>query len=258
MIIISEAKLQVVLKAYYQHPDFKSVPSFLGEAPMSVESIECHLELHEQKKVEEKKEGQDQFAQREERLEWMTTPIELKDLFKNRSLKPNEPEKEINTVLDTCVDVNQEAVQEEKIELFFDEFIDLLRKYNEAGTEKLDLIKADLEALCDRYGKYGADPLGKKYTWGDDTYTPLQFAARQGNQAVIEVLCSEGYRARAFIYAKTDICGSTALHLATEGGHSHIVKHLLSLDQGLANAQDKEGQSALHYATYGKHVNLAT
>ena len=147
--------------------------------------------------------------------------------------------------------------QEGKIELFFDEFIDLLRKYNATSKQKPDLIKSDLKALCDSYSKYSEDPLGKKYTWGDDTYTPLQFAARQGNQAVVEALCSEEYRARTDIYAQTDICGSTALHLAIEGGHSHIVKYLLGLDQRLINDQDKEGQSVLHYATYGKHVSLA-
>ncbi|MEO1219631.1 MAG: NACHT domain-containing protein, partial [Bacteroidota bacterium] len=90
--------MQSALKAHYQHFDFRTMPSFLGEAPMSVEIIECHLKLNEQKEVE-KKESQDQFAQREERLQWVKTPIEFKDLFKKRSLKPKEPEKEINKVL---------------------------------------------------------------------------------------------------------------------------------------------------------------
>ncbi|MEO1300709.1 MAG: sister chromatid cohesion protein PDS5 [Bacteroidota bacterium] len=90
--------MQSALKAHYKDVDFRTMPSFLGEAPMSVEIIECHLKLNEQKKIE-KQEGQDQFAQREERLQWVKTPIEIIDLFKKRSLKPKEPEKEINKVL---------------------------------------------------------------------------------------------------------------------------------------------------------------
>ncbi|MEO1219627.1 MAG: hypothetical protein AAFV97_03995 [Bacteroidota bacterium] len=93
--VLPAAEMQALLRSHYQAPHFKEMPSFLGEAPMSVEVIECHLKLNEQKKVE----GQDQFAQREERLQWVKTPIEFKDLFKKRSLKPKEPEKEINKVL---------------------------------------------------------------------------------------------------------------------------------------------------------------
>ncbi|MEO1300707.1 MAG: hypothetical protein AAFU83_00380, partial [Bacteroidota bacterium] len=96
--VLPAAEMQALLRSHYQAPHFKELPSFLGEAPMSVEIIECHLKLNEQKKIEDK-EGQDQFAQREERLQWVKTPIEFKDLFKKRSLKPKEPEKDINKVL---------------------------------------------------------------------------------------------------------------------------------------------------------------
>ncbi|MEN0016377.1 MAG: HEAT repeat domain-containing protein, partial [Bacteroidota bacterium] len=96
--VLPAAEMQALLRSHYQAPHFKEMSSFLGEAPMSVEVIECHLKLNEQKKVEDK-ESQDQFAQREERLQWVKTPVEIKDLFKKRSLKPKEPEKEINKVL---------------------------------------------------------------------------------------------------------------------------------------------------------------
>ncbi|MEO1301106.1 MAG: HEAT repeat domain-containing protein, partial [Bacteroidota bacterium] len=95
---VSEGELRAALRARYQEYEFKNMPSFLGEAPTSVKNIECYLKLHEQKKIKEQ-EGQNHLAQREERLQWAKTPIELKDLFKSRNLKPNELEKEIYRVL---------------------------------------------------------------------------------------------------------------------------------------------------------------
>ena len=42
---------------------------------------------------------EDHIAKHHERLEWVKTPIALQDLFKKRSVKPGEPEKEISRIL---------------------------------------------------------------------------------------------------------------------------------------------------------------
>ncbi|MEO1301424.1 MAG: hypothetical protein AAFU83_04270, partial [Bacteroidota bacterium] len=48
---LSASDLQSRLKAQYQQPHFKIIPSFLGEAPMPVENIESYLKLNEQQRV---------------------------------------------------------------------------------------------------------------------------------------------------------------------------------------------------------------
>ncbi|MEO1301241.1 MAG: HEAT repeat domain-containing protein, partial [Bacteroidota bacterium] len=89
--------LETTLKAFYQQPHFKTIASFLDASTMPVEAIECHLKLNEQVKTQGSQD--DQLAAREERLQWVKTPIELKDLFKKRSVKPSESVKEITRIL---------------------------------------------------------------------------------------------------------------------------------------------------------------
>ena len=64
--------------------------------------------LFEQKRIKEDKDEKDKeaagdredhVAKHHERLEWVKTPIVLEDLFKKRSIKPEEPEQEIHKVL---------------------------------------------------------------------------------------------------------------------------------------------------------------
>ncbi|MCG8340795.1 MAG: NACHT domain-containing protein, partial [Cytophagales bacterium] len=98
------------LRDHYQRPDFAQVSSiFAGEAPKHVDSLQCQLMLIEQVKVKvkegrESKESaqgapQDDLSTHHERLEWVKTPIALEDLFKSRSTKPDEPERDVQKVL---------------------------------------------------------------------------------------------------------------------------------------------------------------
>ncbi|MCG8341039.1 MAG: NACHT domain-containing protein, partial [Cytophagales bacterium] len=94
-------EVRQALKKYYQHSDFAQVRSlFEGEALKHVDSLQCQLMLIEQVKVKEDREGQqDHLSTHHERLEWIKNPIALEDLFKSRSTKPDEPEREIHKVL---------------------------------------------------------------------------------------------------------------------------------------------------------------
>ena len=95
------------LRNYYKDPTFACVPSlFDGQPPKHVKDLECQLMLFEQKLVKQDKAkeaagGQeDHIAQHQERrLEWVKTPIALQDLFKKRSTKPGDPEKELQQIL---------------------------------------------------------------------------------------------------------------------------------------------------------------
>ena len=95
------------LRNYYKDPTFACVPSlFDGQPPKHVKDLECQLMLFEQKLVKQDKAkeaagGQeDHIAQHQERrLEWVKTPIAFQDLFKKRSTKPGDTEKEIQQVL---------------------------------------------------------------------------------------------------------------------------------------------------------------
>ncbi|MEO1300887.1 MAG: NACHT domain-containing protein, partial [Bacteroidota bacterium] len=97
--ILPMSRAQAMLRTYYQHPEFTKMVSFLEETPMFVQDIECHLKLNEQIKVKEEQRQQDQLATRQERLQWVKTAIALEDLFKPRSLKPDEPTQDIKKAL---------------------------------------------------------------------------------------------------------------------------------------------------------------
>ncbi|MEO1300868.1 MAG: ankyrin repeat domain-containing protein [Bacteroidota bacterium] len=145
----------------------------------------------------------------------------------------------------------------EKIEYFFDEFMSLLDKHDEYenGVTQSDL-EADLASLCNKYNQYDANPLDRTYFWDDDKYTPMQFAARQGNLRMVQLLCSETYREKVTRRAKTETQELNALHLAAAGGYLQLVRYLIE-EQGFnVDAQDSEGASALYYATYGKYINV--
>ncbi|MEO1219508.1 MAG: ankyrin repeat domain-containing protein [Bacteroidota bacterium] len=141
-----------------------------------------------------------------------------------------------------------------KIE-FLHAFLDLLEKYDGAKIIEYDL-ESDVVELCKRYSRYNSNPLGKKYAYGKDTYTPLHLAARQGNLHMVRLLCSEEYKNQLDMHAKTETRQVTALHLAAVGGHYSTVEYLVKEQNLYINAVDKEGSSVLHYATYGKHNNL--
>ena len=95
------------LVSYYSGSDFPYVKSlFEGQLPRHVKDLECQLMLLEQKVVKQDKDKagveapEDHIAKHHERrFEWVKTRIGSKDLFKKRSIRPGDPEKEINRIL---------------------------------------------------------------------------------------------------------------------------------------------------------------
>ena len=94
-----------LLRNYYQHETFACVPSlFKEQRSKHVQDLECQLMLLEQKLVKQEKEGagdqENHIAKHHERrFEWVKTPLDSEDLFKKRSIRPGDPEKEINRIL---------------------------------------------------------------------------------------------------------------------------------------------------------------
>ena len=99
------------LREYYRQEKFAYVISlFKGKPPKHVASLECELQLLEQKEIETKQQDglrargsaqQGQLADHPARLTWVTTPIGIEDLFKPRSTHPHKPSKEIQRILVT-------------------------------------------------------------------------------------------------------------------------------------------------------------
>ncbi|MEN0016138.1 MAG: NACHT domain-containing protein [Bacteroidota bacterium] len=95
---LCKADIQAKLKAHYQTPHFREVPSWPGEPPISVGSMEWHLQIHAQIKVKRQAPGREEDLP-QERLKSVKTPIPLENLFIPRSLEPGEPAEVINKVL---------------------------------------------------------------------------------------------------------------------------------------------------------------
>ena len=95
------------LREYYRQESFVYVKSLFEEQDSKhVKDLECQLMLLEQKLVKHDKEKagagdrEDHIAQHHERrFEWVKTPLGSEDLFKKRSIRPGEPEKEIQRIL---------------------------------------------------------------------------------------------------------------------------------------------------------------
>ena len=91
------------LVSRYSGADFPYVKSLFDERrARHVKDLQCQLMLLKQaliKKGKQEREGsenqEDHIAKHHERrLEWVKTPIALKDLFTKRSVKPGAPAKE--------------------------------------------------------------------------------------------------------------------------------------------------------------------
>ncbi|MEO1219702.1 MAG: NACHT domain-containing protein, partial [Bacteroidota bacterium] len=95
---LSKADIQANLKAHYQAPHFREVPSWPGETPISVGTMEWHLKIHERIKVKRQAPGSEEDLP-QERLKSVKTPILLENLFRPRKLNPGGPVEEINKVL---------------------------------------------------------------------------------------------------------------------------------------------------------------
>lgn len=82
--------------------------------------------------------------------------------------------------------------------------------------------------------------------------TPLGFAARYGNKSLCNLLISYG----AEINYQTPLDGTSPLMKAAESGHQEVVKLLLAKGAS-PKLKDKEGDTALDYATSGKFGGIA-
>ena len=93
---------RAALIKYYQQERFHQVPSFFPETPATpIEDTQHHLTLCEQIKTKGKpqEEQGNKVVPIHERLIWAKKSIAPQDLFKPRSIKPGESEKEIHKVL---------------------------------------------------------------------------------------------------------------------------------------------------------------
>ena len=106
-----------LLRDYYQHETFACVPSLFKEQDSKhVKDLECQLMLREKKLVKEDKAKKDkedegdkeqaessskenQVASHHARLEEVKTPIDLQDLFKDRSVHPDAPVRAVQQIL---------------------------------------------------------------------------------------------------------------------------------------------------------------
>ena len=95
-----------LLRNYYQDDTFAYVPSLFEEhRSRHVKDLQCQLMLREKKRVKEGKEQaggsneENQVASHHIRIEEVKTPIELQDLFKDRSVHPDEPVRAVQRIL---------------------------------------------------------------------------------------------------------------------------------------------------------------
>ena len=111
------------------------------------------------------------------------------------------------------------------------DFVDLL---NEEETEWEDIL-----AYLDSH----SDDLTKLYSWDDDSYSLLHYAASEGEDEVIEELLARGVD----VNMPTGTKQSTPLQLAAYYGFTGTVKFLLKKEANI-NQKDSIGCNVLHYA----------
>ena len=83
-------------------------------------------------------------------------------------------------------------------------------------------------------------------------WTPLHYAAVEGNKEVVELLITKG----ADVNAKDDQSGETPLHFAAFSGHKEIVELLIAKGADV-NAKDDDGKTPLDSAIRRKHSEIA-
>ncbi|XP_012723545.2 ankyrin repeat and protein kinase domain-containing protein 1 [Fundulus heteroclitus] len=95
---------------------------------------------------------------------------------------------------------------------------------------------------------------GASATQGDeDQWTPMHFAAQNGDDRTIRLLLEKGAEAHA-----QDKAGWTALHLACQNGHETVARLLLSRlsEDAIVEHEQDEGRTALHLASFYGHINI--
>mmetsp|Transcript_33904 Transcript_33904/g.64797 ORF Transcript_33904/g.64797 Transcript_33904/m.64797 type:complete len:179 (-) Transcript_33904:459-995(-) len=85
---------------------------------------------------------------------------------------------------------------------------------------------------------------------GTSGYTPLHYAAREGQLECVNLLIERG----ANVDSKTRAGGATALHRAAYMGHTEIIKSLLRSGAD-PNSQDSDGETPLHKASSRGHAS---
>uniref|UniRef100_A0A3B5MB06 Ankyrin repeat and kinase domain containing 1 n=1 Tax=Xiphophorus couchianus TaxID=32473 RepID=A0A3B5MB06_9TELE len=87
-----------------------------------------------------------------------------------------------------------------------------------------------------------------------DQWTPLHFAAQNGDDRTIRLLLEKGAAADV-----RDKAGWMPLHLACQNGHETVVRLLLSRmsEDAIINQVEEEGRTPLHIACSYGHVNIA-
>ncbi|XP_014862944.1 PREDICTED: ankyrin repeat and protein kinase domain-containing protein 1 [Poecilia mexicana] len=96
---------------------------------------------------------------------------------------------------------------------------------------------------------------GASTSQGDkDQWTPLHFAAQNGDDRTIRLLLEKGAAADV-----QERAGWMPLHLACQNGHETVVRLLLSRmsEDAIVNRVEEEGRTPLHIACSYGHVNIA-
>ena len=126
------------------------------------------------------------------------------------------------------------------------------KKKNENEQKKLDesIIESMWNVLADQN-------TGKVYEKKEDRNTPLHMAAKDGNEALVQLLIEKSQLVNSSpkMWKNTD--DVTPLHIAVKGGHFNITKLLLDNVPVLKKAWSSYFEdSPLHLATRAGHIDL--
>ncbi|XP_063597943.1 transient receptor potential cation channel subfamily A member 1-like [Penaeus indicus] len=88
--------------------------------------------------------------------------------------------------------------------------------------------------------------------WNNEGKTALHLASQAGHTRVVQLLLSKG----ALLHR--DHQGRTPLHLAAEGGHSRTITAILAIHGHTLNQRDKDGNTALHLAVRANMPEVVT
>jgi ankyrin repeat protein len=133
--------------------------------------------------------------------------------------------------------------------------VDVLLQYgadvndpNERGTTALHAAAAgNFLSIVQTLLTRGSDP----DAFSSTQITALHAACREGHEDVALALVERG----ASLQIRDDN-GRLPLHEASKNGLSRLVQAILGRDASMVNAQDQDGNTALHHAAIGGHVEV--